>query len=104
MDIEFSNTEDMGDDVLCRFFNEQRGLEITVITAPVETLGEDGPVVSRISDDQICVIFANEFVERKMEKSYENNVEELGEMARGIGMAYIMQQAVFAAEKLFSNE
>ena len=101
MQIEFSN-EDSGD-VMCRFIDEKRGYEITVITAPEESLGEDGPVVTQISNDSVIVVFSDEFVERKIDSIFQRNVEEMGEQAMGVGIAYIMNTAVRAAEKKFAE-
>lgn len=97
--VEF--TEDDGDDVMARFYNEERGLTVTVITAPEDVLKEEGPVVNQISNDEVIVIYSDEFVEKKLVSGYEKNKEEFGEMAIGIGFAYLMSEAMRVANERF---
>jgi hypothetical protein len=97
--IEFQQED--GDDVLARLYNEEQGFTVTIITAPEDVLQEEGPVVNQISSDEVIIIYADEFIERKMDAAYEKNKDEFGEMARGIGFAYIMGEAMKAAAKSF---
>ena len=99
--IEFQQED--GDDVLARLYNEEQGFTVTIITAPEDVLQEEGPVVNQISNDEVIIIYADEFIQRKMESAYEKNKEEFGEMARGIGFAYIMGEAMKAAAKSFNS-
>ncbi len=97
--IEFQ--EEDGNDVLARLYNEEQGFTVTIITAPEEVLQEEGPVVNQISNDEVIIVYADEFIQRKMDAAYEKNKDEFGEMARGIGFAYIMGEAMKAAAKSF---
>ena len=97
--IEFQQED--GDDVLARLYNEEQGFSVTIITAPEEVLQEEGPVVNQISNDEVIIVYADEFIQRKMDAAYEKNKDEFGEMARGIGFAYIMGEAMKAATKSF---
>lgn len=98
--IEFQQED--GDDVLARLYNEEQGFSVTIITAPEEVLKEEGPVVNQISNDEVIIVYADEFIQRKMDAAYEKNKDEFGEMARGIGFAYIMGEAMKAATKSFN--
>ncbi len=101
MDIEFSEEES---DVMLRIKHEESGKMITVVTAERATLGEDGPVVTQISDDQVVVIFAMEYVKHKMDQAIERNADEFGDMALTIGLSYLLNQAMTAAtEKFLTN-
>lgn len=91
------------EDILCRFIDSDTNRRITVITAPRETLNEDGPIVTQIADNEVIVMFADEFIERKVNHSYEVNKEEFGEMAIGIGLAFVMKQAMEAAVEKFNE-
>lgn len=103
MFVNLSLEDGMGDDVLARFVNERDGYEVTIITAPEEVLKEDGPVVNQISDDRITIIFADEYIERRLEIAHEKNHEEFGNAAFGIGLAFIVSQALEAAENAFNS-
>ena len=98
--IEFQQED--GDDVLARLYNEEQGFAVTIVTAPEEVLQEEGPVVNQISNDEVIIVYADEFIQRKMDAAYENNKDEFGEMARGIGFAYIIGQAMKAATESFN--
>jgi hypothetical protein len=89
------------DDVMARLFNEELGYTVTIITAPEHVLKEDGPVVNQISNDEIIIIYSDEFVDKKITSAYDNNHEEFGDMAKGIGFAYLMSEAMKAANKKF---
>jgi len=99
--IEFQ--EEDGSDVLARLYNEEQGFTVTIITAPEDVLQEEGPVVNQISNDEVIIIYADEFIQRKMDAAYEKNKDEFGEMARGIGFAYIMGEAMKAAARSFDS-
>lgn len=99
-EAEFVNEEE---DVLCRFIDKENNRTITVITAPHSALQEDGPVVTQIAENQVVVVFADEFIARKVEMSYEKNKEEFGDMAMGIGLAFVMRAAMEAAMKKFDE-
>lgn len=101
MNISFN--EEFDEDVLARFVNEKDGYEVTIITAPEEVLKEDGPVVNQISEDRITIIFAYEYLEKKLEAAHEKNHEEFGNAAFGIGLAFIISQALEAAENAFNS-
>ena len=81
------------EDVMARISNEY-GEEVTILTAPRETLGEDGPVVTQISNDKIIVVFSDEFIERKLKAGLDNNKEEFGEASIAIGFTYILTLAL----------
>lgn len=98
--IEFQQED--GDDVLARLYNEEQGFAVTIVTAPEEVLQEEVPVVNQISNDEVIIVYADEFIQRKMDAAYENNKDEFGEMARGIGFAYIIGQAMKAATESFN--
>lgn len=101
MDIEFSEDES---DVMLRIKHQESGKMVTVITAERETLGEDGPVVTQISDDQVIVVFAMEYVKHKMDEAISRNADEFGDMAPNIGLSYLLNQAMTAAtEKFHTN-
>lgn len=99
--IEFS--DEGGDDVMARLVSETDGFTLTVITAPRDVLQEDGPVVNQISPEDVIVVYALEYVMEKMEAAYQNNHEEFGDMAHGIGFAYLINQAMRAANERFSS-
>lgn len=100
MDIRFSEDES---DVMLRVMHEESGKMITVVTAERATIGEDGPVVTQISDDQVVIIFAMEYVQHKMEQAIERNSEEFGDMAFTIGLSYLLNQAMTAATEKFGS-
>lgn len=101
--IEFNDDE--SEDVMVRIVEEKSGKMVTIMTAAHDTLGEDGPVLTQIADDQVIVIYSNEYVMRKMEAAIEKNREEFGEMAFTIGFSYLLNQAMEAVrEKFFTME
>lgn len=91
------------DDVLCRFIDKENNRRITVITAPRESLKEDGPVVTQFSNEDVIVMFSDEFITSKVESAIEKNSEEFGEMAVGIGLAFVMRSALEAAMRKFDE-
>jgi hypothetical protein len=100
--IEFNDDE--SEDVMVRIVEEKSGKMVTIMTAGHETLGEDGPVLTQIADDQVIVIYSNEYVMRKMNAAIENNREEFGEMAFTIGFSFLLNQAMEAVrEKFFTT-
>ena len=101
MDIEFSNEE--SDDVMLRIFQKETGQMVTIVTAERDTLGEDGPVVTQIADDQVIVMFSLEYVTHKMDEAIARNRDEFGDMAFGIGFSYLVNQAMRAAMEKFNT-
>ena len=100
--IEFNDDE--SEDVMVRIVEEKSGKMVTIMTARHDTLGEDGPVLTQIADDQVIVIYSNEYVMRKMNAAIENNREEFGEMAFTIGFSFLLNQAMEAVrEKFFTT-
>lgn len=95
--------EEEGDDVMARLFNEELGFTVTIITAPEHVLKEQGPVVNQISDDEIIIIYSEEFVDEKITSAYDNNYEDFGDLAKGIGFAYLMSEAMKVANKSFNT-
>ena len=91
------------EDVLARFKHEDKGYEVTVITAPRDVLKEDGPVVNQTSPTDVQVIFSLEYLEEYMDIAQRNNEEEFGEGAFAIGFALILSQALIAAEEAFGE-
>lgn len=100
--IEFK--EEDGDDIMCRLTNQSDGYTLTIITAPHDVLKEDGPVVNQISNDEVIVIYALEYVMHKMEAAYEKNHEEFGDMAHGIGFSFLINEAVRVASERFTPD
>lgn len=97
--VDFTN--DDGEDVMVRIVEEKSGKMVTIMTAEHNTLGEDGPVLTQIADDQVIVIYSNEYVMRKMNAAIEKNHEEFGEMAFTIGFSFLLNQAMEAVRKEF---
>jgi hypothetical protein len=98
-EIEF--TEGDGEDVMLRVVDKKTGKMVTIITAGEETLGSEGPLVTQISDDQVIVMFSDEYVKAKMDAAVEKNHEEFGDMAFTIGFSYILNQAMKAVQETF---
>lgn len=96
--IEFNDDEK---DVMVRIVEEKSGKMVTIMTTERDTLGEDGPVLTQIADDQVIVIYSNEYVMRKMNAAIENNRDEFGDMAFTIGFSYLLNQAMEAVREKF---
>ena len=94
-------TEGDGEDVMLRVVEQETGKMVTVITAEQETLGSEGPLVTQIADDQVIVLFSNEYVKAKIDSAIEKNQEEFGDMAFTIGFSYIINQAMKAVKETF---
>lgn len=101
--IEFAEE---GDDVMARIKDEETGNTVTILTAPRAALGEDGPVVTQISSDQVLVVYADEYVRYKMETALENNGDEFGEgLAASMAFAFIINGAMkVAVERFLTKE
>jgi hypothetical protein len=92
-------------EVMFRFENPETGQHVAVITAPPETMDEDGPVVIQLTDDNIVVLYNERFVEEKFARAIERNAEEFGEAtAAAMAMSNLMQMALLAAAKKFEEE
>jgi hypothetical protein len=98
-EIEFTDGD--GEDVMLRVIEKETGKMVTIITAEQETLGGEGPLVTQISDDQVIVMFSNEYVKAKLDAAIEKNQEEFGDMAFTIGFSYILNQAMKAVQETF---
>jgi len=100
--VEFSNEE--SEDVVAIFTDDNKNQRITVLTAPEETLGEEGPVVVQTSEDSISVIYSYEYFTSKLDKALQENGEDYGvQAAFGMGLALLLSKAVAAAEKKFKE-
>jgi hypothetical protein len=98
-EIHFLDEE--SDDVMVRIVEKESGKMVTIMTAQRETLGEDGPVLTQIADDQVVVIYALEYVMQKMDAAVEKNREEFGDMAFTIGFSFLLNQAMEAVREKF---
>lgn len=103
MKFEFNNEEE-SDEIMARMFNPEIGLNVTILTAPEDTLQEDGPVVTQITDSDVYVIYSDEYVERKLAAAFDKNREEFGEaMAFTIGLSFLISTAINAATEKFNE-
>ena len=98
-EIHFSDED--SDDVMVRIVEKETGKMVTIMTADRETLGQDGPVLTQIADDQVIVVYAFEYVLEKMNAAVEKNHEEFGEMAFTIGFTFLLNQAMMAVREKF---
>lgn len=98
-EIHFIDEE--SDDVMVRIVEKESGKMVTIMTADRETLGEDGPVLTQIADDQVVVVYALEYVMNKMDAAVEKNREEFGDMAFAIGFSFLVNQAMDAVREKF---
>lgn len=98
---EIHFTEGEGEDVMARIIEKDSGKMVTIMTANRETLGEDGPVLTQIADDQVIVIYSLEYVMEKMDAAIRNNSDDFGEMAFTIGFSFLMNQAMAAVREKF---
>jgi len=93
--------DDEGDDVMMRIIEKNSGKMVTIMTADQDTLGEDGPVLTQIADDQVIVIYSLEYVMEKMNAAVEKNREDFGDMAFSIGFTFLINQALAAVRENF---
>lgn len=80
-----------------------KGRQVTIITAGYDTIGEDGPVVTQMSESDIIVVYSDEYVERKLSSAQEKNREDFGDTAWTIGLSFLVQQALKVAEEKFAD-
>ena len=98
-EVHFLDEE--SDDVMMRIVEKNSGKMVTIVTAERTTLGEDGPVLTQIADDQVIVMYALEYVMEKMNAAVEKNQEEFGDMAFTIGFTFLVNQALTAVREKF---
>ena len=101
MTIEFVN--EGSDDVLVRVINKQTGQMVTLITAERSVLGEDGPIATQIAEDQIIIVFSEEYVRNKIDESIIRNVDDFGDMAVTIGISHLLNEAMTIAVEKFTT-
>ena len=95
MNFEWTNEDE---DVMARISNEY-GEQVTILSAPRDTLGEDGPVVTQVSNDQVIVIFSDEFIQEKLKAAITNNEEDFGDASFAIGFTYLLTLALKTAKE-----